>query len=134
MKARWSKDLWKLVYDFSRVFLLENHSYRRARYAFNGKRERTKNPEIMTLTDWLKAYDKEKEKEYIELFYSNVQPVIDDHEFFNTYVEKMPKWMKRKSIFYELPYWEHLKIVHLLDPMRIFKNVLSSLWRHIWLK
>jgi hypothetical protein len=39
--------------------------------------------------------------------------------------------MKRKSIFYELPYWEHLKISHLLDPMHIFKNVSSSLWRHI---
>jgi hypothetical protein len=39
--------------------------------------------------------------------------------------------MKRKSIFYELPYWEHLKISHLLDPMHIFKSVSSSLWRHI---
>jgi hypothetical protein len=39
--------------------------------------------------------------------------------------------MKKKSIFYELPYWEHLKISHLLDPMHIFKNVSSSLWRNI---
>ena len=39
--------------------------------------------------------------------------------------------MKRKSIFYELPYWEHLKIAHLLDPIHIFKNVSSFLWRHI---
>ena len=30
-----------------------------------------------------------------------------------------------------LPYWEHLKISHLLDPMHIFKNVPSSLWGHI---
>ena len=36
-----------------------------------------------------------------------------------------------ESFFYELPYWEHLKIAHLLDPMHIFKNVSSSLWRHI---
>jgi hypothetical protein len=39
--------------------------------------------------------------------------------------------MKRKSLFYELPYWEHLKIGHLLDPMNIFKTISSSLWRHI---
>ena len=39
--------------------------------------------------------------------------------------------MKRKYIFYELPYWEYLKIVHLLDPMCILKNVSCSLWRHI---
>ena len=38
--------------------------------------------------------------------------------------------MKRTFVFYELPYWEHLKISHLLDPMHIFKNVSSSLWRH----
>ena len=38
----------------------------------------------MIPTDWVRAYDKEKEKEYIELFYSNVQPVIDDPKLFNT--------------------------------------------------
>ena len=54
---------------------------------------------------------------------SNVQPMIDDPEFFNTYVEKMPKGMKRKSIFYELPYWEHLNISHLLDPMHNSKKI-----------
>ena len=39
--------------------------------------------------------------------------------------------MKRKLIFYELPYWEHLKISHLLDTMHIFKNVSCSLLCHI---
>jgi hypothetical protein len=36
-----------------------------------------------------------------------------------------------KSIFYELLYWERINIFHLLDLMHIFKNVSSSLWRHI---
>jgi len=57
--------------------------------------------------------------------------MFDDLEFFNTYVEKLPIGMKMKSIFYELSYWEHLKIAHLLDLMNIFKNVSSFLWRHI---
>jgi hypothetical protein len=65
------------------------------------------------------------------MFDSNGEPMFDDPEFFDTYVEKFPIGMKRKSVFYELPYWEHLKISHLLDPMHIFKNVSSSLWRHI---
>lgn len=39
--------------------------------------------------------------------------------------------MKRKSIFYDLPYWEHFNIAHLLDPVHIVKIVSSSLWRHI---
>lgn len=57
--------------------------------------------------------------------------MFNDPNFFDTYVEKIPIGMKRKSIFYELPYWEHLKISHLLDPMHIFKNVSSLLWMHI---
>jgi len=57
--------------------------------------------------------------------------MFDDPELFDTYVEKFPIGMKRKSIFFELPCWEHLKISHLLYSMHIFKNVSSSLWRHI---
>ena len=39
--------------------------------------------------------------------------------------------MKGLSIFYELEYWRHLKICHLLDPMHVFKNYVESLLRHI---
>ena len=39
--------------------------------------------------------------------------------------------MKRKSIFYELPYWKDLLIAHLLDHMHIFKNVPDSIFQHI---
>jgi len=80
----------------------------------------------MTPTYWIKAYDTEKEKEMPDLFDSNGEPVFDDSEFFDIYVEKIPIRMKRKSTFYELPYWENLKIGHLLDPMHILKNVSSS--------
>ena len=65
------------------------------------------------------------------MFDSNGEPMFDDLEFFDTYVEKFPIGMKRKYIFYNLQYWEHLKITHLLYPMNIFKNVSYSLWRHI---
>ena len=104
LKARWSKDLRKLVYDFSRVFLPEEQPYRRVESAFNGKRERTQRPPIMTPAEWLRAYEREKEKEFIEMFDSNRDPMFDDPELFNTYVEKFPIGMKRKSIFYNLPY------------------------------
>jgi hypothetical protein len=57
--------------------------------------------------------------------------MFNDTKIFNTYVEKMPIGMKRKFIFYELPYWKDLKNAHLLDPMHILKNVAFSLWRHI---
>ena len=65
------------------------------------------------------------------MFDSNGEPMFNDPEFFDTYYEKIPKGMNSKSIFYELPYWEHINIVQLLDPVNIFKHVLSSLWRQI---
>ena len=68
------------------------------------------------------------------MFHSNGEPMFDDPKFFDTYVDKFPIGMKRKYIFYNLQYWEHLKITHLLYPMNIFKNVSSSLWRNILLK
>ena len=57
--------------------------------------------------------------------------MFDDLDFFDTYVNKFPIGMKRKYIFYDLPYWEHLNIAHLLYPMHIFKNVSYYLWRYI---
>ena len=85
----------------------------------------------MTPIYWIRAYDIEKEKEFSELFDSNGEPLFNDPNCFDTYVEKMPLGIKVKSIFYELLYWEHFNIVHLLDPMHILNNVSSSLWRHI---
>ena len=77
----------------------------------------------MTPTKSLREYEREKKKEFAEMFDSNGEPIFNDLEFFDTYVEKFPIGMKRKIIFYELPYWEHLKISHLLDPMHIFNNI-----------
>ena len=85
----------------------------------------------MTPVEWLREYEREKEKEFIEMLDSNGEPMFNDPEFFETYVEKFPIGIKRKYIFYTLPYWDHLKITHLLYLMHIFKNVSSSLWRHI---
>ena len=36
--------------------------------------------------------------------------------------------MKGLNAFFALPYWEHLLINHLLDPMHCFKNVEMSMW------
>ena len=134
LKAIWSNDLRNPGYDCSRVFLLEEHPYRRAASTFNGKQERTQRPPIMTLAEWIGAYEREKEKDFIEMFDSNGEPMFDDPDFFDTYVEKLPIGMKRKSIFYNLPYWEHLNITHLLYPIHIFKKNSSSLWTHMSLK
>jgi hypothetical protein len=51
IKTMWSNHLQKLVYDCSRVFLVEHHPYRIFVASFNGKPERTQRPKTMTLTD-----------------------------------------------------------------------------------
>ena len=66
-----------------------------------------------------------------ELFDSDGEPMFNDLEVFDTYVEKMPIGMEMKSVFYEFPYWEHIKIGHLVYPLHILKNASYSLWRHI---
>jgi hypothetical protein len=59
------------------------------------------------------------------------EPMFDDPESFDTYVDKMSIGTKNKFEFYELPYWEHINISHLLDSMHILTNGSYSLWKHI---
>ena len=58
----------------------------------------------MTPAKWLREYEREKEKDITKMFDSNGEPMFDDLEFFDAYVEKYPIGIKMKSIFYELPY------------------------------
>ena len=43
----------------------------------------------MTITYWIGAYDTEKEKEFLEMFDSNGEPLINGPKFFDTYLKKM---------------------------------------------
>lgn len=76
LKDRWFNHLRNLVYDFSRVFLLLEHPYKRATSAFNGKIERTQRPAITTPVEWLRAYERENEKEFAKMFDSNGEPTL----------------------------------------------------------
>lgn len=55
----------------------------------------------------------------------------EDHHAQSPLPKGLPKGMSRYSILLTLPYWAHLKIQHLLDPMHVFKNVGQSIWDHI---
>jgi hypothetical protein len=81
---------------------------------------------IMGPTDWLKKYEDDELK-----YWKDVFDGVDSIEEQEQVVIKMPEGMKRKSIFYELPYWKDILISHLLDPMHILKNVPYSIFQHI---
>ena len=40
-----------------------------------------------------------------ELFDSNGETMFNEPEFIDSFVEKIPIGMERKSVFYEIPYW-----------------------------
>lgn len=76
--------------------------------------------------DWLKKYEDVESKAWEDFLDQGA--LIEEPK---QVVAEMPKGMRRKSIFYELPYWKDLLISHLLDPMHIFKNVPDSIFRRI---
>ena len=80
----------------------------------------------MGLGDWLKKYEDAKSKAWEDLFYQGFS--IQEPK---QVVVNMSNGMKRKYIFYDLPYWKDLLISHLLDPIHIFKNVPNSIFQHI---
>jgi hypothetical protein len=84
-------------------FLLGDHPYIKSTSTFIGKLARTWRHDIMSLVEWIRAYDTEKEKENIELFDANGEPMFDYPQLFDSYAKKIPIGMKMKYIFYELP-------------------------------
>jgi hypothetical protein len=46
-------------------------------------------------------------------------------------IKKSHIMLSRLSIFFEFPYWEDLKINHLLDTIDISKNVETMVWDHL---
>lgn len=126
-EGRYSKDLHKVIYANNRVFLPPDHKFRsRLKNQFDGKIENKPPPKVMGPADWLKMYGDAESKAWNHFFRHDHS--IEEPE---QVMVEMPKGMKRKSIFYDLPYWKDLLISHLIDPMHVFKNVPDSIFRHI---
>ena len=99
----------KNVFLGHRRFLPIQHRYRTWRKAFNGKSEEGRAP--------------------MHLAGKQIFEKVDDLEvtFGKPFSKDLSKigW-KKKSIFFDLPYWEALYVRHFLDVMHIEKNVCDS--------
>jgi len=100
----------KIIYLRQRRFLRSHHSYRRLKKAFNGYQETSSSPTPLTGVEVCEkvnnidhTFGKSKKKSSI----SNI-------------------W-KKKSIFFDLPYWSRLEVKHCIDVMHVEKNVCDSL-------
>jgi len=100
----------KNIFLGHRRFLHSNHRYRGWRKAFNGKPEKGVAPVALT-GDQL--FEKVKDM---------------SNKFGKPFAKDLVKsgW-KKKSIFFELPYWKSLYVRHFLDVMHIEKNVFDSI-------
>ena len=102
----------KIVYMGHRRFLRVGHAYRRKKRAFNGKLEKREAPVPLTGRQvWAKVRNIENQ------FGKGVVVAKDNPD---------DLWKKR-SIFWDLPYWQHLDVRHCLDLMHIVKNVGESM-------
>jgi hypothetical protein len=123
-QGRYSKDLHKFIYANNTVFLPPEHRFRNFhKNQFDGKVENRGPPMIMGPTNWIKKYKDAELKSWKDFFYGG-----DSIEEPEQVVIKMPEEIKRKSIFYDLPYWKDLLIYHLLDPMHILKKFPYSIF------
>ncbi|RYE23815.1 MAG: DUF4218 domain-containing protein [Sphingobacteriaceae bacterium] len=104
----------KTVFLGHRRFLPRDHSYRRLKQAFDGNTEERPPPRILSGED---VYEMVK----------NVNEVLGKRKWSASTKESFKEnpW-KKKSIFYDLPYWKSHYVRHCLDVMHIEKNVCES--------
>ncbi|CAN6708856.1 unnamed protein product [Malus baccata var. baccata] len=112
----------KICYMGHRRFLEDNHRFRRQTTAFNGRREHRSAPRQWTGLQCL--------EELCTLRFTFGKPkknasVGQRRKRTSSSISGNSQW-KKKSIFYELPYWKHLLIRHNLDVMHIKKNICDS--------
>ena len=105
----------KNVYMGHHRFLLANHAHRKRKIEFNGKTE----------------YGRAKYPLTGREVYLRVRDIkVEFGKFKKKAARKKgdPKIMwKKRSIFWDLLYWEHLQVRHCLDVMHVVKNVCDSM-------
>ncbi|XP_019184592.1 PREDICTED: uncharacterized protein LOC109179541 [Ipomoea nil] len=105
----WLSNCKKNVFMSHRTFLPTGHPYRKKKKAFNGNLE-TRVARLPLSRDTI---------------YERVKNIEVD--FGKTCKTSQTTSWKKRSIFWDLPYWEHLSVRHCLDVMHVEKNVCDSI-------
>ena len=112
------KQTW---FDNHRNFLPLDHPFRRNKYAFRKNRTVTDPPpKIRSGVELLREIDALGLKKVTEIRENDA----------NVPVSKLTEW-KKKSIFWDLPYWSTNLIRHNLDVMHIEKNVFENIFNTV---
>ncbi|XP_057790299.1 uncharacterized protein LOC131007156 [Salvia miltiorrhiza] len=136
--SKWLPYSRKVSYTGHRQFLPESHPYRRQKKAFDGVQELRAAPKPLSGTEVFErmqacncVWEKTKGRKISDEVNSKKRKKKDKKEQNETKESVGPSvgnsCFKKKSIFYELEYWQYLHVRHILDVMHIEKNVLESL-------
>ncbi|GKC72538.1 hypothetical protein Tco_1118421 [Tanacetum coccineum] len=146
--SMWLKHGKKFCYMGHRRWLEENHPYRFQKDRFDGTIEVDGPPTIMSGSDILKQlrgssfkYGKstksnnKRRRDDVGCSTSSPLPVTNDESsafddiesFIEEDIDGDNQLWKKRSIFFDLPYWEFNLIRHNLDVMHIEKNVFDNL-------
>ncbi|XP_074283650.1 uncharacterized protein LOC141608187 [Silene latifolia] len=109
-ESEWLENCGKFVYRGGRRFLPENHQYRKKKKAFYGKTEYRPPPFFLSGKEYHKR-------------------VMNINTEFGKPYRPPPDgvYHTMRSIFWDLPYWEHLSVRHCIDVMHVEKNVFDSI-------
>ncbi|XP_023756321.1 uncharacterized protein LOC111904846 [Lactuca sativa] len=121
-QSLWLTNCKKNVYMDHRRYLPKNHPYRKKKKVFNGKtEERTTRKPLRGETVFSRVQN-------LNVTFGKFKGNGKGKRKRKRTGTTPPKiiWKKR-SIFWELPYWKHLQVRHCLDIMHIEKNVCESL-------
>ncbi|XP_024005009.1 uncharacterized protein LOC112082142 [Eutrema salsugineum] len=125
---RWLQFSRKHVYLGNRIRLRPGHPYRRRRGWFDNTVEERNARRIQTgveifdqLKDFRNSFGKALDR--------NRPDVIEDDELSeDEYDEDSHLWRwKKRSIFFELPYWKYMPVRHNIDVMHVEKNVSDAI-------
>ncbi|XP_042439837.1 uncharacterized protein LOC122025138 [Zingiber officinale] len=124
-KSTWLKHGRKFSYAYHRRFLPIGHRLRRDKVSFNGKIELDSKPSTLSGVDSLRQLDSydiltEYKKEDLK------KRRRDDYERQSSRIPKEHNW-KKKSIFFELEYWQHNLGRHNIDVMHTERNNFDNL-------
>ncbi|XP_028196670.1 uncharacterized protein LOC114381608 [Glycine soja] len=101
----------KTVYTRHRRFLKQYHPYRRLKKAFDGSQEHETAPNPLTGDE----------------VYQRVKDVVNMFGKSQKKPSSTSNMWKKKSIFFDLPYWPDHHVRHCIDVMHVEKNVCDSL-------
>ncbi|XP_039115814.1 uncharacterized protein LOC120251341 [Dioscorea cayenensis subsp. rotundata] len=137
--SQWLTDGQKFCYMAHRRWLEHNHPYRSQKHLFDGNVEMRRAPSVTTGYDILlmlkemqfsygkhgkskikKSNNNNSSKKRPRQL-SNIDLDTDDDEIQEEESTEASLWKKR-SIFFDLPYWQHNLLRHNLDVMHIEKN------------